>query len=196
MYKQLEYFPKTMWGEGPWQNEPDRLEFRLRGYPCLLQRNVWVSGAWCGYVAVPPKHPYYRKPYNKLNHVLVHGGLTYADHCQEGGHICHIPKQGESDKVWWLGFDCAHSDDFSPRSGAFLSRMSRQIAEETGVKDLAFLSHYSCPWETYKDVTYVVKQVLKLVRQCQMVAKPLHRIRHVSTKVSTARRKTVGNGVS
>lgn len=46
----------------------------------------------------------------------VHGGLTYAGACQ--GRICHAPKPGEPDNVWWFGFDCAHHLDLSPGSRA------------------------------------------------------------------------------
>jgi hypothetical protein len=48
----------------------------------------------------------------------VHGGLTYADACGHSDHpsrgICHIPAPGEPDGLWWFGFDCAHSGDWSP----------------------------------------------------------------------------------
>lgn len=42
----------------------------------------------------------------------VHGGLTYANQCS--GRICHVPKPGEPDNVWWFGFDCSHAGDISP----------------------------------------------------------------------------------
>jgi hypothetical protein len=29
-------------------------------------------------------------------------------------HICHLPEPDEPDRVWWLGFDCAHSGDIAP----------------------------------------------------------------------------------
>ena len=33
--------------------------------------------------------------------------------------ICHVPLPGESDDVWWFGFDCAHSGDLVPSMLAF-----------------------------------------------------------------------------
>lgn len=101
--------PKKKWPLGPWHMEPDRLEFRFKGLPCIMSRGS--SGAWCGYVGVPPGHPWHGKSYNEVK-ANVHGGLTYANPCQ--GHICHVPNPGESGDVWWLGFDCAHAGDLGP----------------------------------------------------------------------------------
>jgi hypothetical protein len=33
----------------------------------------------------------------------------------EAGFICHVPQAGRPDKVWWFGFDCAHSGDVTPK---------------------------------------------------------------------------------
>lgn len=130
---------KTKWGPGPWQDEPDRQEWKYRGLPCLAVRNQ--MGSWCGYVAVPPGHPAYKKPYDDVD-VNVHGGLTYADHCRD--HICHVPAPGEPDDVWWLGFDCGHSDDLVPSMKEFCK---------------------SLLWGTYKDLKYVVRETSELAEQ-------------------------------
>jgi hypothetical protein len=117
---------RTGWPRGPWDDEVDRYEFRTQvGYPGLIHRNL--VGALCGYVGVPPGHPahgrswrsednyergpdgtidYEREKLNPLNGLDVHGGITYAEKCQ--------PAAGESDDVWWLGFDCSHAWDLSP----------------------------------------------------------------------------------
>lgn len=103
------------WARGTWDEEPDRVEWRASGLPCLAVRNH--SGAWCGYVGLPPGHTLhgvdYDSAYEKLSEG-VHGGLTYADRCSPP--ICHVPAEGESDDVWWLGFDCFHGGDAVPRS--------------------------------------------------------------------------------
>lgn len=106
---------KSEWNDGPWQSEPDRKEWRHAGFPCLLVRQE-NHGAWCGYVGVSPGHPWHGKGYDEV-HALddgieVHGGLTYASACH--GKVCHAPAAGESDDVWWLGFDCAHAFDLCP----------------------------------------------------------------------------------
>ena len=106
---------RPSWGPGPWSAEPEnRVEFRHAGFPCILHRGG--LGAWCGYVGVPPGHPWYDQNYSEIG-AQVHGGLTYGEHC--GGHICHVPELGEPEEVYWLGFDCAHAGDQPPGMTAF-----------------------------------------------------------------------------
>lgn len=99
---------------GPWTGEPNRVEFKHAGFDCLLSRNPW-SGAWCGYVGVPPGHPSYEISYDLIM-VDVHGGLTYGSKCS--GNICH-KTQLESDSLYWLGFDCMHWGDMYPKQLAY-----------------------------------------------------------------------------
>ncbi len=87
-------------------------------YPCVLHRNLF--GAWCGYVAVPPGHPWHGKDYDDV-YAEVHGGLTYADECDKC--VCHVPAPGEPDDVWWLGFDCGHFNDLMPGHEAEMNRL-------------------------------------------------------------------------
>lgn len=99
------------WGDGPWKNEPNRAEWEHAGLPCIAHRGG--AGAWCGYVGVPPGHPFHGKGYEEIeSQIGAHGGLTYAEKC--AGHICHVAKPGEPDDVWWFGFDCAHAGDLMP----------------------------------------------------------------------------------
>lgn len=130
---------KAAWGPGRWTDEPDRLEFRHLGLPCLLNRNS--MGAWCGYAAVPPGHPLHGAGTDSdLVDLAVHGGVTYAAACSE--EICHVPDPGEPDDVWWIGFDCAHSSDLIPalkdipglrgqyRDVAYARRVTEALAEQ------------------------------------------------------------------
>jgi hypothetical protein len=107
------YVDKSNWPKGQWNDEPDKLHFvdRQTGMDCLIVRGP--SGALCGYVAVEEGHPAFGADYNRVQ-VSVHGGLTYASACQEDGKICHVPRTGKPDHVYWLGFDCAHSGDLCP----------------------------------------------------------------------------------
>jgi hypothetical protein len=147
---------KTTWGPGPWQEEPDRVEWRdeATGYPCLALRNVEGTGAWCGYVGVPPGHPYHGKAYRDVA-VEVHGGLTYADACQEGGHICHVPLSGESADIWWFGFDCGHCFDLMPRLQALLRSLT-----PSGLPEIP---------KVYRDLDYVRGEVTALAEQLAAV---------------------------
>ena len=99
----------------PWKTEPDRVEWRSHGLPCLILRGP--LGALCGYVAVPPGHALHGAELDdeRMWSVPTHGGVTYTGKCQEDGHICHVPQPGEPDDVWWIGFDCSHSGDLCPR---------------------------------------------------------------------------------
>lgn len=154
---------KSAWGDGPWQNEPDRIDFEWHGLPCLMLRTEKM-GNWCGYVAVGPDHPWYGVGYSNCTakpkcdeskadgHCVhspeslleVHGGITYADHC--AGHICHVPKPGQPDNVFWFGFDCAHFNDGMPGYRVVLG-------------DDNLFSH------GYKDVAYVRRETERLAAQ-------------------------------
>lgn len=94
---------------GPWITEPDRLEFKYKGLDCLLTRNPEMFN-WCGYVGIPESHPHYEKEYIEVD-LEAHGGITYSEACHNW--VCHITDK-EEDKVWWFGFDCAHSGDVIP----------------------------------------------------------------------------------
>lgn len=120
--EKTEKIDKSTWGPGPWQDEPDRIEWRSEhGFPCLMVRQA-NHGAWCGYVAVPPGHDWHGRDMADLDEdedgnqygdgLDVHGGVTYSDKC--AGDICHVPQPGEPDDVWWIGFDCVHSGDLTP----------------------------------------------------------------------------------
>jgi len=142
---------KSLSGTGEWQNEPDRLEWidELSGYPCLARRNMHL-GNWCGYVGIPSSHKYYRKIMGDkaLDSLDVYWGVTYTDKCDgdpENG-ICH---KSEKDDIWWIGFDCAHCDDYIP------------WIEANG-------HHYNFPNSinvTYKTLEFVKKECESLAKQ-------------------------------
>lgn len=121
--------------KGPWLEEPNRFEFEHAGMSCLMVRNM--SYVWCGYVAVPPGHPAYEKHYDEVD-VEVHGGLTYSDHCQKDGPICHLPNPGDPDNVWWLGFDTCHWNDYSPGLDSAL-RMTGNNCERGVYRDMKYV---------------------------------------------------------
>jgi|SRR5262245_30719228 len=103
-----------LFGEGPWVDEVDRLEWRAYGLPCLMRRND-LLGFWCGYVAVPPEHALHGMKYelaNRLAQLKVHGGCNYSKPCAD--EVCHVPEPGEPDDVWWFGFHCGYGFDGIP----------------------------------------------------------------------------------
>lgn len=151
----IEYrtFDKSGWGDGPWNNEPDKVQWQdeATGLPCLILRSP-SGGNWCGYVGVPQGHPYHGKDYKDVD-VDVHGSLTFSDGCSQGDEavsICHKVEAGESDSVWWLGFDCHHYKDLAP-----LSRMRR---EARGIPQLDAA-------EEYRDLDFVTSECRLLAKQ-------------------------------
>jgi hypothetical protein len=142
---------KSEWTRGPWDHEPDKVQYpdAETGPPCLIVRNP--GGALCGYVGVSTGHPAFKRSYGAVD-VDVHWGLTYADQCrphgdEEGRGICHVPSAGEPDHVWWLGFDCAHSGDFTP-SGTQYGHLFEQGQ-----------------FEQYRDIDFVKRHVRNIARQ-------------------------------
>jgi hypothetical protein len=101
---------RARWPKGPWTGEPDRVEWAFDGFPCLMVRSI-VTGAWCGYVGVPPSHPFHGKHYAELE-LDFPIEVNYARGCN--GPICHVPEPGVTDAVHWIGFDCAHAFDDTP----------------------------------------------------------------------------------
>lgn len=151
---------KSSWGDGPWLTEPDKEQFtdETTGLPCLVKRGP--VGSLCGYVGVAEGHPWFGMGYDDVRtaegeYPEVHGGLTFADFCHEGPEestICHVPGPGEPDRVWWLGFDCAHAWDLSPGMRAELTGLG------TPRHDLD---------ETYRDVAYVKAECARLAEQAR-----------------------------
>lgn len=90
---------------GPWTDEPNVLHWVDSGLDCLIVRNH--SGALCGYVGLPEGHKYFEEHYQNIR-IDVHGGITYSSPKCTTDSI-------EFDKLlYWIGFDCSHSWDYSP----------------------------------------------------------------------------------
>lgn len=154
---QTQYPLRSEWGDGPWQQEPDREEWRIDGAPGVALLAVRSElGAWCGYAGVTEGHPWFGK--TCLDNILgleewqPHGGITYGDAC--AGHVCHVPREGESDNVWWLGFDCAHSGDLVPGLVAFSRR--REMTKLRGGPCSAF------DGDVYRPLEYVKAECERL----------------------------------
>jgi len=143
-YREYSTVDKSSWGDGPWQQEPDKVQWidQTTNLDCLIVRGP--IGALCGYVGVPEGHPLHGKEYDEPD-VEVHGGLTFANLCadskDEARHICHVPAPGRPDHIFWFGFDCAHSGDYTPEP-------MRHRADDV-----------------YRDLEYVRGQVESLARQ-------------------------------
>jgi hypothetical protein len=120
---------------GPWTDEPNEGAFKSYGFACTITRHPRLKHL-CGYVDVPEGHPWWGKDWSAIA-AKVHGGLTFSEGAGPG-------------KPWRVGFDCAHSGDFSPG----LERYGRR----------------PLPSETYRDWTYVEIQTRLLARQAREAA--------------------------
>lgn len=115
---------RTGWDAGPWDGEPDRVDWEHAGLPCFVLRNH--HGAWCGYAGVAAGHPLYGQSYHDIG-INVHGGLTYAGECRPP--ICHVPKPGDPDEMFWFGFDCGHCFDVMPGMVAHLREVYAKLGD-------------------------------------------------------------------
>lgn len=147
------YVPRKEWAEGPWTNEPDRVEWRTLGseLPRMVLRGP--RGSWCGYVGVPGGHWAFGRTWEDdcIGVLQVHGGVTYGSEC--AGEICHVPRAGETDHVWWIGFDCAHAGDLLPGTDALIRKLGKDF----------FISG-----EVYRDLDYVARATEELARQLDL----------------------------
>lgn len=145
---------------GVWDKEPDYAKFNYMGLKCVVRRNGF--GAWCGYVKLPPgkllstvKRIEQRREYNSfyrkmrggigynakvLRNVSVHGGLTYCGKLRRN--------TGGIERGLWLGFDCAHYQDFVPKMAGFMRERPGQ----------------------YRDMTYVIDETTSLAEQVKLLS--------------------------
>jgi len=137
--------------EGPWNDEPDKVQWPdpRTGLACMIRRGP--LGVWCGYVGVDETHPWFGKDYEDVP-VDVHGGLTFAAPCDgdEEHGLCHVPGPGEPDPLYWFGFDCGHAWDVHPR---FLDPAYPDIVR------------METEFGTYRDVAYVTAETENLALQ-------------------------------
>ena len=100
-------------------------------------------------------------PESMLN---VHGGITFTGVCQETpdeATICLLVEEGEEEKVFWFGFDCAHvGDQWSMASDA---KMRKRYADwDTRYPKMR-------GGETYKNLAYVQEECRSLAKQLKAV---------------------------
>lgn len=96
----------------------------------------------CGYVRVPPTHPFHGKHYDDVD-VNVHGGLTFAS----------VEPCAHDDGIgWWFGFDCAHAGDCSHDPANPPDYMKKLIAENPTLwrDNEHFWTHNEVVYETEK----------------------------------------------
>lgn len=169
--------PRTGWGPGPWDDEPDRFEWvdESTDFPCLIIRHP-LSGNLCGYVAVPPGNTFHGLDRNEaaLRGIDVHDNITYAAPCMavdeipDGAQespwfhpdllVCHVPEPGEPDDVWWLGFAASRHDDIQP---GYDARLRQQVG---GDELLTRMNTGKCR-RRYRNLDYMRGECTRLAAQ-------------------------------
>lgn len=130
--------PRSQWGDGPWQTEPDLVEWREDGipYPLIIIRGM--PGAWCGYAGLPPGHPLFGGGPGCDSGLAITQAVTWASACADDTDGQLVPT-GEPPDCWWLGFDCAHPMQYAPRidalcrSFADADALCRSLADAVGL---------------------------------------------------------------
>lgn len=164
---------------GPWTDEPDKAQWvdEATGLDCLIVRGP-ITGALCGYVGVPPGHPFHGQSHHDgepmadaISDLHVHGGINFTSFCQEGAEdgyaVCHVPEPGRPERVWWLGFDCGHAFDYSPWLRALSRRFSPDLYPPYNHEAAVLATGLR---EIYRTFDYVRGQVAHLAHQVQEAA--------------------------
>lgn len=95
----------------PWLAEPNELHWiNNDGQECLILRHNLMNHL-CGYVRADKLIDY--NP-SDLIEIVVHGGVTFSG---------TLPNY----EGWWIGFDCAHHNDFIPNNSQYNSGIYRNI---------------------------------------------------------------------
>jgi hypothetical protein len=82
---------------------------------------------------------------------------------REASSICHLAEPGEPE-VTWIGFDCAHAGDLSPKMEADMERIYAAKGE-TRFKP----PHSYLPKDTYKTIEYVQGECRELAKQLKEI---------------------------
>lgn len=140
---------KKLWGPGPWQDEPDMLEFTHKSHDCVLIRNN--GGAWCGYAQIPEGHPWHEDLGILDERIDVHGGVTY-----QGNRM--------GDGRYFVGFDCAHWQDLTPGYAAAINLLSDGPFKKMQTQMNEILERKN-EENTYRDIEFAKGECIKMVEE-------------------------------
>ena len=137
---------KSLWPDGPWKIEPDRVTWHDMdtGLPCIINRHS--QGFWLGYVGIPNRHKLYGIHADDVS-LQAHNGVEFSgvpltDQANQDG-LGHL-------RDWyWFGFSCSYWDDYTPNS--------------PGYKQL--LNDDPTAINSYRNAEYVKSECRKLAEQ-------------------------------
>lgn len=113
-----------------WKFNGEQKENGIPNAVAFIKDNSWFfyynpnmkCGTHNGYVAIPPSNKYYMMEYQVLEHIQVHGGVTFSGRFSEildefedyQEEIEFITENNEIRSDWWIfGFDTFHYGDNS-----------------------------------------------------------------------------------
>lgn len=153
-HKWSEKFKIKHFGKGEWIKEADLICVKYMGYKALIIRKVfkqvryakkyYFGGYFCGYVQIPKNHIYFSN--TKLCYELeCHGGVTF----------------NRFFKKHWIGFDCAHSNDYVPSTEKF-KKENEKLNAFALTKEF---KKYSLFNPVYRNVDFCIKECVSLIDQ-------------------------------
>lgn len=106
------------------------VRFEFDGFQCRMIRQMGGGGFLCGYVMLPKENKFHGANYEDIP-IDCHGGLTFSGQLRN------------DTENYWIGFDCAHLGDISPR----------------------WPEMFRDPHSSYKNAAYVRSEIESIVRQ-------------------------------
>lgn len=139
-----------------WEQEPDFVDLLFGEYHFVIYRHPYLRHL-NGYVGITKNHPYYGKDmYSKeISELKVHGGITFSNK-----RIC----EGFKESFWYFGFDTAHIFDYIPYFQKLENDPSFKKLNNI-IKMLSIGQEEIMIEENYKDIQYVLCQVIELYEQ-------------------------------
>lgn len=137
-------------------NEVDFVGLELDNLHLVVNKNTNL-GIYNGYVGVKKGHRYYGVYYEDVKlKEQVHGGLTYSG---------YMKYEGFKSDYWYLGFDTAHLGDYVPNMPVSTEEFIDIVFNELPKGFKEHLRNMMNVEEEFRDVTYVIKEVIKLAKQ-------------------------------
>lgn len=155
----------SMFGSGPWCEEPDVVFFSYKDVDCKVIRTIvrelssdWFGGHLCGYVKIPTGHKFIGHDFFEDDFNLdVHGGITF---------------NAFDGPDYWIGFDCGHSGDVIPS----MQNIHKECSEDENTNPKKWLKELNDEMKNllpylslfnpiYRDMNYVMDQTMGLAKQ-------------------------------
>lgn len=177
---------RSSWGSGPWDSEPDKLQWETRsGLTGLLHRNSF--GAWCGYVAIERNHPLFEVHYTQSTEVLRERMNERMEEevgeCPPFGVMIRAMFGGEMEPTPEIAFNVHGGITFASEShirkddgsGIYLEDDDREVwffgfdCSHAGDLSPGMRKYHLIGDEVYRDMAYAAEQVESLAEQIKLI---------------------------